>query len=389
MPDDNLVGVELGPCKNDDSPLLSPVPDIESPFSEVNILKVDDYQWWYILPAIMLQYVAVGISISIIPDANLDFFGDRLMQITGLFESLSGMTAFILSPIIGSLSDRYGRQKIMVMCAFLANLQFFVLLFTKNMWVYVVMHIAGGLLNSYFALSFAYIADCTPQEKRGMAFGLTQMTFFVSLAVGGVVGVVIKGHVSEQTVWLVTSAMICILMVYNCVVIPDFVHPSQRQRRAAHNFTWEAFNPFKCFRNIPVNPECIKLGVATFFSAMVYFGFVLTLFLYTTQYMAFSAKDRAILIAVIGLFGGLSGGLLHPTLNKLGPKCTILLGLVGLTLTVGLAGLCHGKVTLFLAVSLNLIGGLTFPAINAIVSNMSEAEDQGCVQGAIMGIKAL
>eukprot|EP00123_Amoebidium_parasiticum_P018692 comp24264_c3_seq1/m.45156 comp24264_c3_seq1/g.45156 ORF comp24264_c3_seq1/g.45156 comp24264_c3_seq1/m.45156 type:complete len:504 (-) comp24264_c3_seq1:536-2047(-) len=367
------------------------------------------YRWWYMLPAMALQSVTWGLTIGVMPELTLKFFGPNVMTINGIFEAAVGIVSFVASPLLGALSDRYGRGKIMSLCYLLSGAQYFALLFTTNLWYYMGLRPLAGISYSGLALAYAYIADCTMPEERPRVFGLTSVTFFSSMVVSTICGGWIASHVPVYYLWVVICSSTIINFLYIYTVIPSFVVPLQTQvsdstetltgenadekplleESKKRIFTRENMNPFNSLRPVFTNPSVMKLGIAMFFFQILFNGYIHNIMLFTTQYMHFTAYERSLQMTLSGVFGALSGFLIRPVTSILGQKATLAVAMGGYGVTIALLGVWTTKGVLYGGMVAHIITSMVNPLASAMVSALVPPNMQGSVQGALTGLKSL
>src|SRR5881397_2986236 len=148
----------------------------------------------FIYVTIVLDTLALGITIPVLPHLITNFVGDQAetAAIYGLLVTIWGLMQFLFSPLIGVLSDRYGRRPVLIMSGFGLGIDYMIMALAPNLEWFFVGRILSGITSSSYATAAAYVADVTPVERRAGAFGMVGamwgIGFILGPAIGGVVG---------------------------------------------------------------------------------------------------------------------------------------------------------------------------------------------------------
>ena len=129
---------------------------------------------YHVLPVLFLEFLAIAVTKSLVPELMVRFFGDRVYLVIGVVEQVKGVLAFFACPLFGKLSDAVGRKRCLFVTVLGTTLPVCTLALTRNLWVYVVAQGLSGMFSSTFTLTFAYISDIViPAEENQLlsAFG--------------------------------------------------------------------------------------------------------------------------------------------------------------------------------------------------------------------------
>src|SRR5258707_3730820 len=231
----------------------------------------------FIFVTVLLDMLALGIVIPVLPKLVLDFAGGdavRGADYLGLFGTAWALMQFLFSPIHGALSDPIGRRPIILLSNFGLGLDYILMALAPTLtWLFVGRVISGITAASVPAAS-AYIADVTPEEKRAKAFGMLGAAFGVGFIVGPAVGGLL-GNISPRLPFWVAAALSLVNAMYGLFVLPESL---SRERRAP--FAWKRANPVGSLKLLRSHHELFGLAGATFLSALAHDSLPSTFVLY-------------------------------------------------------------------------------------------------------------
>jgi DHA1 family tetracycline resistance protein-like MFS transporter len=338
-----------------------------------------------ILAAVMLDAIGIGLIFPILP-ALLREVGhtDDISLLLGIMLALYSACQFFFSPILGVLSDRFGRRPVLLVSLAGAAIDYIVMALAPHLWLLVIGRAIAGITSANMAVATAYITDITTPDERAQRFGLFHAMFGVGFIIGPVVGGIL-GDAWLRAPFLAAAALNGINFALALFILPE----SRRGERGA-GFTWETLNPFR--------PLAWAITFKTLVPLMAIFlimNFVGTV--YGTAWAQFSEDQFAFTGMLIGLSLG-AFGVFHalaqafltgPAVAWLGERWALVVGMafeVGAMLTLAFAG--HGWL-LFAMAPIFALGGIGMPALQSFTTRQVDSDRQGQLQGVLASIVSL
>ena len=327
----------------------------------------------------VLDIMAMGIIIPVLPPLVEQMAGSEADAgfYNGLLIALWAAMQFIFSPIIGSLSDRYGRRPVILISSAGLALDFVLMALAPNLWWLALGRILGGITSSNFVTVFAYMADITPPEKRARAYGLIGAAFSGGFVLGPFVGGVL-GEWGPRVPFWAAAVLTGVAVLYGAFVLPESL--PQEKRMA---FSWKRANPFGALRLLRSHPELSSLAVVNFLLYFAHHVFSAVFVLYAGHRYGWGPMEVGLLLGLVGLLDmGVQGILVGPAVKRFGDRRVMVFGLVfgGIGMTcMGLAPTPE----LFIAAMLpNALWGLAMPTIQSLMTARVSENEQGQLQGA-------
>lgn len=340
----------------------------------------------FIFVTLVLDILGIGLIIPILPKLVENFSGGVAEASTnvGLLASLYSLMQFIFAPILGSLSDRFGRRPVILASLLGSGLDYFLLAFAPNLTWFFAGRIIAGVTGANFAAATAYIADISPPEKRAANFGMIGAAFGLGFILGPALGGVL-GNVGLQIPFLVAGGLTLVNWLYGLFVLPESL--SLENRRA---FSWGRANPVGSLLALQRHPVAFGLAGTHFLVALGHQVLPATWVLYTSYRYHWTPGQTGASLAVVGLTVAIvQGGLTRVVVKKMGEAKTAVLGLV-----VGALGLVgYGLATegwmIYPILVVASLGGVAGPAVQGLISRGVDANEQGAVQGSLTSLASV
>ncbi|WP_324750956.1 TCR/Tet family MFS transporter [Sphingomonas sp. LY54] len=340
----------------------------------------------FILVTAVLDIMAMGIVIPVLPALIEDFTGSNAQAgiYNGLFVALWAGMQFIFSPIIGSLSDHYGRRPVILVSAAGLAADFALMALAPNLWWLAVGRILGGITSSSFTTVFAYMADITAPEKRARAYGLIGAAFSAGFVAGPLVGGVL-GEWGPRVPFWAAAILSALAFLYGLVVLPESLKPENRMA-----FSWKRANPFGALRLLRSHAELTGLALVNFLLYFAHHVFSAVFVLYAAYRYAWGASQVGVLLAMVGLLDMLvQGVLVGPAVKRWGDRAVMVFGLVGGGIGIACMGLAPTGLAFTLAMLPNALWGLAMPTLQSLMTQRVSESEQGQLQGANMSVASI
>ncbi|HEY0925629.1 TCR/Tet family MFS transporter [Brevundimonas sp.] len=352
----------------------------------LNDLKVRRAAIAFILVTAVLDIIAMGIIIPVLPHLIEEFVGSNAQAgwINGVFVALWAGMQFICSPIIGSLSDKYGRRPvILISCAGLA-IDYVLMAVAPNLWWLAAGRIIAGITSSSFTTVFAYMADITAPEKRARAYGLIGAAFSLGFVLGPVLGGFL-GELGPRAPFWFAAALSGVAFLYGLFVLPESLSPEKRMA-----FSWKRANPVGALMLLKRHAELTGLAVVNFLLYFSHHVFSAVFVLYAGLRYGWGPWQVGLLLALVGVLDMIVQGLLvGPVSKRLGERRTLVIGLFGGTVGISLMGWAPIGWAFVAAMLPNALWGLAMPTIQSLMTRRVGEDEQGQLQGANNSVSAI
>lgn len=348
---------------------------------------IGDPSVYHALVVIFLEFFAWGLlTMPIIAVLN-QTFPDHTFLMNGIIMGIKGILSFLSAPLIGALSDVWGRKFFLLITVFFTCAP--IPLMTINTWWFFAMISISGVFAVTFSVVFAYVADVTEEHERSSAYGLVSATFAASLVISPALGAYLMSTYSVNLVVSLATAIAILDVLFILVAIPESLPEKVRPSSWGPSISWEQADPFQSLRKVGKDHTILMLCTTVFLSYLPEAGQYSCIFVYLTLVMGFSVTNVVIFIAVIGILSVVAQSFLWFLMRLLGPKRTIMVGLLFELLQLMWFGFGSQLWMMWVAGILASISSITYPAISAFVSMHSDADKQGLVQGMVTGMRGL
>ncbi len=341
----------------------------------------------FILLTLFIDILGIGIIIPVLPGLVAEFTGESTTLAGwyyGILAASYSAMQFVFAPIVGALSDRFGRRPIILASLFGLGIDFLVQGFAPNLTWLFFGRIFAGIFGSSITTANAYIADVSTPENRARNYGLVGIMFGLGFIFGPSLGGVL-GSFNLRLPFFVAAALALINWLYGFFILPESLPPEKRS-----SFSLAKANPFgtlKRLRNYP-----IVAGLATAFACMslAQRGLENVWVLYTEYKFAWTEFENGLALGLVGLTAAIvQGGLIRPTVKRFGERNTVLIGLSVSAVAFLGYGLASSGWQIPIIIFFGALGGLTGPAIQSIVAGNVDPSEQGNAQGALTSLMSL
>lgn len=334
----------------------------------------------FIFITVLLDMIAFGIMIPVFQPLLLHFTGGNYTEaslLSGAFSTLFALVQFFGSPILGVLSDRFGRRPIVLLSNFGTSVDFLILALAPNVWWLLVGRVLSGATTSSISVASAYIADVTPADKRAGAYGLISACFGVGFVVGPAIGGWL-GAIDPRLPFWVAAAMSALNFLYGFLVLPESLDKEHRNA-----FTWARANPLGAVKMLRRHAELSGLAVVNLIGYVAHEALPQLFVLYTLFAFHWSQATLGLSLAVVGVETIIiSAFLVGWTVKRFGERTALLIGLffgaIGFFMYGG-----GNQVWFWVAITVNMLWMIATSASQAIMTRRVERNEQGELQGAI------
>ncbi|MDX2142964.1 MAG: TCR/Tet family MFS transporter [Rhodospirillaceae bacterium] len=341
----------------------------------------------FILVAVILDTLAFGVMLPVLPSLLIELQGGDVAgaaAMLGLFGTVWAVMQFIASPVLGSLSDRFGRRPVILINMAALSLDYVLMALAPNVLWLFIGRVLSGITTAGFATATAYIADITPPEDRAKRFGLVGAAWGFGFIVGPAVGGFLAGFDLRAPFWV--SAGLCVLAVmYGLFVLPESLPKDKRSP-----FHWRKANIVGSLRLLRATPALLGMAAAMFFIRLGHDVNPVLAVIYAQHRYAWSEQGVGFMLGAVGISSMIVQALLiGPTVKRLGERGALGLGIGFGALSFVIYAFAPEGWMFIAGIPLGALFGLAGPAIQGLVSRNAGASEQGQVQGALSSVTAV
>ena len=341
----------------------------------------------FIFALVVVDVIALGVVIPVLPKLVEAFEGGdtaRAAEVYGLFGTAWALMQFLFMPVLGALSDRFGRRPVILLSCLGLGLDYFLMALAPNLAWLFVGRVISGITAASFSTAFAYLADVTPPEKRAAAFGIVGAGFGLGFALGPALGGVLGGVDPRLPFW-VAGALTCANAAYGFFVLPESL---PREKRSP--FSWKRANPVGSLRLLSSHRELLGLAAALFLMQLSHVVFPAVTVLYMGHRYGWGEMAVGLVLAGVGVCSmAVQGGLIRPAVKRLGERHAMALGLACGTAGFAIYGLAPTGAAFAAGIPVMALWGLAGPSVQSIMSRHVGASEQGQLQGACSSLQAI
>ncbi len=341
----------------------------------------------FIFATLVLDILGIGLIVPILPRLIESFQHDNISATSityGLLAALYSLMQFVCAPLLGSLSDRFGRRPVILASLLGSGLDYFLLAFAPNLAWFFVGRILAGVTGANFAAATAYIADISPPEKRAANFGLIGAAFGIGFILGPALGGLL-GDVGLRVPFMVAGALTLLNWLYGVFILPESLAPENRRP-----FNWARSNPVGALLDLRRHPIVFGLTGTWFLIGLAHQVMPATWVLYTEHRFGWSVGQTGLSLALVGLTAALvQGGLTRIVVPRLGERKAVAIGLTIAALTFTGYGLATHGWMFYALIAVGSLGGIAGPSLQAIISRHFGPDEQGGLQGSLASLSSV
>ncbi|XP_075300146.1 hippocampus abundant transcript 1 protein [Opisthocomus hoazin] len=343
---------------------------------------------YHAVAVIFLEFFAWGLLTTPMLTVLHQTFPQHTFLMNGLIHGVKGLLSFLSAPLIGALSDVWGRKSFLLLTVFFTCAP--IPLMKISPWWYFAVISMSGVFAVTFSVIFAYVADITQEHERSTAYGLVSATFAASLVTSPAIGAYLSQAYGDTLVVVLASGVALLDIGFILLAVPESLPEEMRPVSWGAPISWEQADPFASLRKVGQDSTVLLICITVFLSYLPEAGQYSSFFLYLRQVIGFSSETVAAFIGVVGILSILAQTVvLGILMRSIGNKNTILLGLGFQILQLAWYGFGSQPWMMWAAGAVAAMSSITFPAVSAMVSRNADPDQQGVVQGMITGIRGL
>ena len=334
----------------------------------------------FIFCTVTLDVLALGIMIPVLPTIVLGFMeGDTAgaAEVFGVFATVWGLMQFLCSPLLGALSDRYGRRPIILISCLGLGLDYIFMAVAPSLTLLFIGRIISGITAATISTAFAYIADVTPEDGRAKAFGVVGLAFGLGFVLGPAIGGLLGGLDPRLPFWV--SAAACLInAAFGWFVLPESLPPERRMA-----FAWARANPLGSLRLLGSHRQLRGMAVVDFIVNVAHQVLPSVFVLYAAFRYGWDETAVGLTLAFVGVCSALVQGLIvGPATAWLGSRGALIAGMLCGCFGMVIYGVAPSGRWFLLGVPVMALWGLVGPTVMDMMSRKVSPSEQGQLQGA-------
>jgi MFS transporter, DHA1 family, tetracycline resistance protein len=341
----------------------------------------------FILITVMLDAMGIGLIMPVMPDLIVEVQGGSLANAAlwgGILSTVFAIMQFLFGPLIGNLSDRFGRRPVLLISLVVMTVDYLVMAVAGSMALLLVGRVVGGIATATSGTASAYVADISAPKDKAANFGLIGAAFGIGFVLGPLIGGLLGGY-GTRAPFYAAAALSALNAVFGYVVLRETV--TDRIRRP---FYWRRANPLGALRHLGKLPGIRPLLVMYFLYQVAFHVYPSVWSFFTQERFGWGPGTIGLSLALFGIMMALvQGVLIRFVLHWLGERNTVVYGHVfDVFAFAALAFVTSGALALVLT-PLAALGAVITPALQAMMSKMVGDDQQGELQGILTSIYAL
>ena len=342
----------------------------------------------FIFILVAMDVLAMGIIIPVLPKLVEQFEGGdtaRASQVFGAMNTAWGVMQFVFMPVLGMLSDRFGRRPVILISCVGLGLDYFLMALAPSIAWLFVGRVISGITAANMSTGFAYLTDVTPPEKRAGAFGLMGAAFGVGFVAGPALGGVL-GEIDPRLPFWVAGVLALANAAYGLFVLPESLPPEKRVAK----FAWGRANPVGSLQLLRSHRELFGLATVLFLMNLAHFVLPAVAVLYMGYRYGWGPVPVGLVLAGVGVCAMIvQGGLVRRVVPKIGERRALAVGLLFGALGFFMYGLAPTGIIFLVGIPIMSLWGFAMPSAQAIMTKHVSVSEQGQLQGANASLMSL
>jgi len=341
----------------------------------------------FILITLFIDILGIGIIIPVLPELVKEFVGGDTAHAglyVGIIAGAYSLTQFAFAPVMGALSDRYGRRPVILASLFGLGVDFAIQGFAPSIGWLFVGRIFAGAMGASFTTANAYIADVSTPETRARNFGLVGVMFGLGFIFGPALGGVL-GEWNLRLPFFVAAGLALLNWVYGYFILPESLREEDRSP-----ISLSKMHPLGSISRLNAYPVVGALTVTFICASLAQRGLENVWVLYMGHRFEWDSKQNGIALGLVGLMAlFVQGGLVRPMVARFGERKCALIGLAASATAFLGYGLVTEEWMVYVIIVIGSLGGLWGPAIKSLVTGAVSPSEQGVIQGAMTSLISL
>lgn len=341
----------------------------------------------FIFFTLFLDILGAGLIIPILPrlvDQLAEGGLDNASYIFGTLVGLYSLMQFLFAPILGSLSDRFGRRPVILLSLFGAGLDYFLMAWAPTLAWFFLGRILSGITGANYSAAAAYIADISPPEKRAANFGVIGAAFGLGFIFGPALGGWL-GDFGLRVPFYAAGCLTLLNWLYGFLILPESLKPENKRA-----YSWARSNPIGAILQLRRERLVHGLSISYFISSIAHQVYPSIWVLYTAYRYEWDTRQTGISLALVGLMAAIvQGWLARIILPRIGEKAAALGGFSIMAVALVGYGLATEGWMVYGIIVVGSLSGISVPAVQGMISRTVGDNEQGGIQGSLSSLQSV
>lgn len=342
----------------------------------------------FIFITVTLNMIGFGVIIPVMPQLIMDVTGENLSnaaQWGGYLSLVYALMQFVMMPIIGGLSDRFGRRPVLLISMAAYAFDFFIMAIAPVIGVIVAARVLAGAFAATFSTANAYVADISPPEKRAANFGLMGAAFGLGFIIGPGIGGVLGDQFGPRAPFYFVAALGAINFLFGLIVLPETLGKESRRP-----FEWRRANAFGSFRQFARYPIMLPIAGVLFLSQLAHWTYPSVWSYYAAEKFSWTPDLIGASLMFVGLTSAIvQGGVTRIAVPRFGERATAIFAMSVTAIAYLGFAFANAGWMVYAIIAFSALGGLAQPSLQGIMSRTMPADAQGELQGAIGAVASI
>ena len=341
----------------------------------------------FIFVTILLDMLALGVIVPILPKLIEGFVDNdtaNAARIFGLFGTAWAVMQFFFSPVLGALSDRFGRRPVVLLSNFGLALDYVLMALAPSLSWLFVGRLISGITSASVSTAFAYIADITAPEHRAAMFGKIGVAFGAGFILGPALGGLL-GDIDPRLPFWAAAGLSFANALYGLLILPESL---PKERRSP--WRWKSANPIGALRLLASDRILAGLSLANFFAQLAHVVLPSVFVLYATYRYGWDTKTVGLTLALVGICQmAVQGAAIGPIVNRFGERGALFFGLACGAVGFLICGTAPSGRLFWIGIPVMALWGVAGAATQALITRLVSPERQGQLQGATSSVQSI
>lgn len=341
----------------------------------------------FIIITVMLDAMGIGLIMPVMPDLIREIYGDTISAASlwgGVLAFTYSVMQFACAPLLGNLSDAYGRRVVLLTSLVVMGLDYFLMAVAGSLWLLVLARALSGATGATYSTAAAFLADLSKPEERAANFGLIGAAFGLGFIMGPAIGGLL-GEFGTRAPFIAAGALALINAAFGWFAVPESLSEANKRK-----FQWSRANPFNALLRLREMPAVGGLVGVMFVYTIANYVYPVIWSFFAIERFGWSKATVGLSLAYYGLLAALvQGWLIRPILRRLGERKTAIAGFLLSALGMVVLSVVAEGYLVFLLMPITALGVIVTPALQGMSANRVPDSEQGELQGVISSVNGI
>ncbi len=342
----------------------------------------------FIFLTVLIEMIGIGIILPALPDLIMDVadvkIGDAA-RIGGLLTFVFALGQFLCAPVVGALSDRFGRRPVLIASLTGYGIDYLVMGFAPLLWILFIGRALSGVFAATVSTAYAYVADISDADERAGRFGKLGAAFGAGFVIGPAIGGFLGAEFGPRAPFFAAGGLALANALFGFFVLPETLKPENRR-----NFDLKRANPVGGLLSIARNPVILSVLATFFLVQLAWMVLPSTWPYFTTARFNWGPDEIGWSLAYVGVTSIIvQGGLAGPIVKRCGARTAALMGMASAGSALVVYTFAPDWRWVYFGLTVGALGGIVMPSLQSMMSNRTSASEQGELQGAVSSVQAI